>query len=163
MVVLYGTKEYSTAEIDSAVLHLLRLRKSMIAKGIQFRSAVQHLFDLIDKNEYKLQRSEEEINKIRESKLEMEQSMDLKLKRIEASSREKNLTLQNLIKRNNAYLVGTQQKIVSLTTDRDKLSANCGHWKKLCQQQSSIINRLQLRNSNIASALQSINISKTVG
>ena len=128
-------------------------------KNEKLKKAATTLYDLIARNEEqkieyesKIQQIKDEMTMVIESKLKFEDEMNDKLKIIQNKQREKNLALQTLVKKNNKYLLESQAKIKSLTDERDKLSENCMHWHRLCQQQSRMLKGFQDRKSDKTNA-----------
>ena len=124
-------------------------------KHEKLRKAATTLYDLIAKNEEQKMKYEtelgvvkEELTMIIESKLKLEQEMKDKMRTIQSKSKEKNLALQTLVKKNNKYLLESQTKIKMLTDERDKLSENCVYWHNLCQQQTRMLKGFQQRESD---------------
>ena len=99
-----------------------------------------------------IEQTETKMQQMMAEKLEFEASMNMKLQIIEKKSKQKNQALQALVKKNNAYLVETHSKMKAVRQENQQLTANCTNWKDLCQQQATIIQKLQIRQSSSAVA-----------
>lgn len=90
-----------------------------------------------------MEEMEGELSQFIDEKAEFEASMNEKLQTVEAKSKEKIKALQAMVKKNGKYLKETHGIIRKLKEEKKKMSSNCTNWRSLCQQQASIIEKLQ--------------------
>lgn len=147
-----------------------RIDGSENAKNQKLKQVATALYHFIANNEKQRKKYEttiesinDELTRMIESKLELEQKIKNKIKMIDTKSKEKNLTLQTLVKTNNQYLLESQAKIKKLTEERNQLSEHCGYWQNLFQEQMKKLKGLHERESdrNNAVRLQASQLSPT--